>query len=108
MKLQYNQHFHAEQIIQCNKNDASISFPNDKMNEVDEQGKTKLQHDKVQKNNKYKMKMRLKHSNESVDERNKRLQLDRVRHMTKRKQSKTVKICNECICNTIKKRRNIC
>ena len=38
MTLQHNQHFHAEQIVQCNKNDASISFPNDKMNEVDEQG----------------------------------------------------------------------
>ena len=41
------------------------------------------------------MNMRIKRSNESVDEKSKRLQLDRVRHMTKRKQSKTVKICNE-------------
>ena len=102
MTLQHNQHFHAEKIIQCNKNDASISFPNDKMNGVDEQTKTKSQHNKVQKNYKYKMKMRLKRSNESADERNKRLQLDRVQHMTKRKHSKTVTMCNECKYNTLK------
>ena len=46
-------------------------------------------------------------SNESVNKRNKRLQLDRVQHMKKQKQSKTVKMCNECICNTIKTKEEI-
>ena len=50
MTLQHNQLFHAEKSIQYNKNNSSISFPNDKMNGVDEQGKTKLQHNNVKKN----------------------------------------------------------
>ena len=53
------------------------------------------------------MNMRIKRSNESVDERNKRLQLDRVRHMTKRKHSKTVTMCNECKYNTLKTKEEI-
>ena len=49
MTLQHNQHFNAEKIIQCNKNDSLFPFPNYKMNGVYEQTKTKSQHDKVQK-----------------------------------------------------------
>ena len=36
--LQQNQQLHAEQIIQCNNNNASILLSNDNRNEVDEQG----------------------------------------------------------------------
>ena len=38
---------------------------------------------KYKKNDKYKMKMKLKRSNESVDERNKQLHLDRFQYMKK-------------------------
>ena len=100
--LQQNQQLHAEQIIQCNNNDALISFSNDKMNEVDEQEIKKSKH-----NNLNKSCMRIKRSNESVDERNKRLQLDRLRHMTKRKQTKTVTLCGECNYNSLKTKDEI-
>ena len=105
--LQYNQNSNAEKINQCQENDLPCHFTNEEINRMDEKENKKETYNNVQKSNNKKISMRIKRSNESVKKRNKRLQLDRVQHMKKQKRSKTVNMCNDCMCNTKGKREEI-